>query len=597
MGKKAYLQILISALFFTACAQSPTVKTYTPYEAQKGESKNASDAMKTIQALYQKGEYRKALNLIDATPESSLPNHERAEYWNLRGLILLAQKKPLQSEISFQKALVQNTVSDYSSYYQFNIATALFESSRYEAALNQLDQINLKGIESDQLHKILALKDKIEAKKSEHSLSIAPIPDTSLKNSAPESSDKGNAVVNLNQPTTTYQGEVVKTRIGLLLPLSGKYENFGKKAQRAIELAFQHSTEDRAKTYELIPVDSGDSVESKLAALKQLVENQKVIAIIGPVLSSGLEALAEKAAHYQVPLISIAQANGPITTQLFSCAVSTRDQTARMVEYAMQGKGLSKFAILAPSNKSGEEMAQAFWDEVETRNGEIKGFELYDPNETDFRKAVDKTIGLFYTDVRAKELEELASKRAELNIKKKTMKTAQYFSLPPLVDFDAVFIADEAKTVGQIIPTFAYRDAKKISYLGISSWNSSQLIQRAQENAEGAVFPVAFNTLVPSPSSQKFINLYKTTYSANPTELDAISFDSALIALKALGESPSSRDEFRQKLETLDSIESATGSVKMLNHHCSRKLTLYTVQNGKLVSLDEVSSSESKSRQ
>jgi len=114
----------------------------------------------------------------------------------------------------------------------------------------------------------------------------------------------------------------------------------------------------------------------------------------------------------------------------------------------------------------------------------MRAFELYDPDLTDFREPVDKTLGLFYTETRAKELEELAEKRKELNITRKTMKTLQYFNLPPLVDFEAVFIADEARTAGQVIPTFAYRDAKGLRYLGISSWNSPQLIQRAGDLVE-----------------------------------------------------------------------------------------------------------------
>lgn len=328
-------------------------------------------------------------------------------------------------------------------------------------------------------------------------------------------------------------------------------------------------------------MDSGDSAASHLEALKKLVEVEKVIAVIGPLLSKGVDALSEKAAYYQIPLISIAQVQGPVSASLFSCSISTKDQAQKMASYAMDVRGLHRFAILAPSNKAGEEMAHAFWDEITAKGGEVRGFELYDPDLTDFREPVDKTLGLFYTETRAKELKELADKRKELKITKKTMKTIQYFTLPPIIDFDAVFIADEAKTVGQIIPTFAYRDAKNLSYLGISTWNSNQLITRSGDQAEGATFPVSFNTLNPPQETKNFYDLYNKTYSSYPGELDAIAFDAAAVAIKALGENPSTREEFKFKLETLGNIEGATGMISIKDHRCSRDLALYTVKKGK----------------
>jgi ABC-type branched-subunit amino acid transport system substrate-binding protein len=279
-------------------------------------------------------------------------------------------------------------------------------------------------------------------------------------------------------------------------------------------------------------------------------------------------------------LLSISQAQGSVDPQLFSCSISAKDQATKTIDYAMNTKGLRKFAILAPANKAGEELAQTFWDEIESRQGEVKAFELYDPDLTDFREPVDKTVGLFYSETRAKEANALAEQRKELNIKKKTMKTIQYFTIPPIVDFDAVIIADEAKTVGQIIPTFAYRDAKNLPYFGISSWNSNQLIQRAGDQAEGAAFPVAFNTLNPPDETKRFYDIYSKTYSAFPGELDAVAFDAAALMIETLAERPSSRAEFTSKLEIRANVQGATGSIGIKDHRCTRNLSLYTVKKG-----------------
>jgi len=563
-------------LLFTACAHQPIRKTHTPYSPEVSNTVPQGDALKKVQSFYQSGDYANALALLNATPESSVPMSELTEYHNLKGLVLLAQRQPLQAEASFRKALDTNNHPEYRGYYQYNLASALFESNKTGESLDILNAIDLTHLDPVHQQKVLTLKEKITSKQYANA-GASPTP--GLNGNGPSALP--------TPPQETYSGPVNPSRIGLLLPLSGKYEEFGKRAQRTIELAFQTSKESRAQNYELIPVDSGETTESRIEAMRKLVEDDHVIAIVGPILSTGLEELAARADYYQVPLVSIAQVQGPITADLFSCTISPHDQASMVVDYAMKEKGYTRFAILAPSNNPGEELANAFWDVINAHHGEVKAFELYPPSMTDFRPPVDRALGLFYTDARENELKELAAKRKEMKIIHKTMRTAQYFNLRPVIDFDAVIIADEAKIVGQIIPTFAFRDAKNLSYLGISSWNSTQLVQRAQDQANGAIFPVALNTLNPPESTKAFYDLYVGTYNAYPGEFDALAFDAASMVIQAGQDSPSSRNDFRKSLEDVKDVEAATGSVSMVDHHCARNLELYTVQKGKIVSVQK----------
>ncbi len=575
--------ILSTVIALSACANGPTRRSYndgaspssTP--ASRTDNKTSAsqatrnEAIRRAQAFYSKGDYKSALATLSYIPEGQVKGAELTEYWNLRGLVELANKTPAAAEASFQKALQANTHPEYAGYYQYNLATAYADAGKKEDALRAIGTIDLSKMELADQRKVDVLREK---------LLLPGPPPSSGHGSEPAISSPMSPGAPIAQTTEIYQGPVNPNRVGLLLPMSGKYEAFGKKVQRAIELAFQHSDNNRTKDIELVPMDSGDSPFTQQNALKKLVEEQQVVAVIGPLLSKGIETLATQAEHYQIPLVSIAQVQGIATPHLFSCSISTQDQAAKMADYAMKVRGFRRFAILAPSNKVGEETAHNFWDEVLSRGGEVRAFELYDPDLTDFREPVDKALGLHYTEVRTKELKELAEKRAELKITKKTMKTQQYFSLPPIIDFDAVFIADEAKTVGQIIPTFAYRDARGLSYLGVTSWNSPQLVTRAQEQAEGATFPVVFNTLAPPQTTKRFYDLYSSTYSTNPGELDALAYDTANLVIKVMNDRPSTREEFKEKLEKTEDVEGATGRVSVKEHRCVRDLALYTVKKG-----------------
>src|SRR5690606_30944453 len=127
------------------------------------------------------------------------------------------------------------------------------------------------------------------------------------------------------------------------------------------------------------------------------------------------------------------------------------------------------------------------------------GFETYSPKETDFRTVVDKLVGLYYQDARKREMEALVQLREQEGITRETHRTEKYFHLPPIVDFDAVFIPDVARVVANILPTFAYRDVENVQFLGVATWNSPDLLKRAQRYAENSAFVDIFHVNSPSP--------------------------------------------------------------------------------------------------
>lgn len=548
-------------------------------EAPAPQNKN-TETIKKIQAHYQRGEYDRALAVIETTTENKLNSAERTELWNLHGLVYLGKKRPEVAESSFKKVLAINGNPAHRGYYEYNLAVAQYEQQKTAETLTTLEKIDPTTLDKLHLAKANTLKERALAKSKgiKPSKTETPVPPATEPSTVATGLPAAEPAIT---PVQVYDGPVSKRKIGVLLPLTGKYESFGLRARQGIEVAF--AIEDPDQDYQLIFEDAGETLGSQQEALKKLVEEQEVIAVIGPMLSKDLEKLSARAEYYQVPLISIAQAQKLNAPFLFSCSISNKNQISRVVQYAMESRGYKKFALLAPNNRTGNEMANIFWDEVVAREGEVVGHELYEPSSTDFREPIDKLLGLYYTEARKEEVEELAKARTEMNITKKTTKTAQYFNLKPILDFDAVFIADEAKTVGQIIPTFAYRDADKINFLGISTWNSNQLISRAKEFAEGALFPVGYNPLSQSADIQNFIQKFQEKTGSIPGEMESVSFDAATLALKALKERPSSREEFKTTLEGIQNFSGSTGTTQFSEHQCSRELSLYQVEKGRIV--------------
>ncbi len=372
--------------------------------------------------------------------------------------------------------------------------------------------------------------------------------------------------------------------IGVLLPMKGKYARFGMRNLQAISQAFGifggPGASGAKVKYTLVVEDSGEDADSALKALGKLYFQHHVVAVIGPLLSKGVEQVTQKANELGLPMITLTQQPGIIGDWVFQAGLTPRLQAEEIARHAIEKLGLKKFAILTPKDKFGEQYSQFFWNAVEALGGEVVGYEAYMPGETDFRQAIDKLSGLYYQDARKRELDALAEERKKQNIRKRTRKTAALFDLPPIIDYQAVFVPDEPKVIGQILPTFAYRDVTKMRYLGVNTWNSQELIRRAQNWAEGAQFTDAFFPDSTSDVVKKFVEKYRSLYGETPAGMEALAFDAATILEFALSTGATTRRDVADYVKNLTTFAGVTGRITQKEGYLTRTLTILTIKGG-----------------
>ena len=78
-------------------------------------------------------------------------------------------------------------------------------------------------------------------------------------------------------------------KVGVLLPLSGEFQEIGESFLKAIQLALYDISNTNIKIY---PKDSKGNASSAYEAAKEF-ENQNIKIVIGPVFHSSLERLGE----------------------------------------------------------------------------------------------------------------------------------------------------------------------------------------------------------------------------------------------------------------------------------------------------------------
>lgn len=372
-------------------------------------------------------------------------------------------------------------------------------------------------------------------------------------------------------------------RIGVVLPLTGKQQRVAQKTLRGLQLGLGIFGNNRSG-YELAVIDSSGNPAVARRAVESLVAEDNVIGIVGGLTSKEAQAVASKAQEFGVPTFSLSQKAGltEIGNYVFRNALTSEMQVKQLVHEAIHKRGLKRFALLYSNDAYGQEFAQLFWDEVIKNGGEIRGAQTYSPGDTDFNKPIRMLVGTAQTDARKQEY------KLRLDDWKKNRPATQRRDepediLPPLVDFEAIFIPDTAKALGQIAPTLAYNEIKNITLIGPNLWNTNATVERAGKFLQDPIFLDSVLIADPEFQNSTFFKEYFSLYGENPDDFDVVAFDTGLILRRALDSGASSRADLQGSLLNLGRIQGAFGEMMVTpQREIARPVTMLTIKEGKI---------------
>lgn len=360
---------------------------------------------------------------------------------------------------------------------------------------------------------------------------------------------KGMSTVAVSSPQQSYHGDNYK--IGVILPLTGKYAAYGNATLNGIECAAGiFSPCEGPVNAELVIKDDGGEPEKAALAVEELARNEGASVIIGPMTSSSVNAAALKAQEIGVPLISLSQKEDVADTgnYIFGVALTAEAQVKAIVDWARHTKKIKNFAIVYPMNAYGKKYKDLFDAHVTESKGKVVFAKEYGETTLDFG-------GMFRT-----------------NIPK----------------FEALFIPDSYRAVGYIAPVLEMEGVKGVQLIGVSRWNNPELVERGGDALQGAVFVDGFFDKSNSTAVHKFVDMFSQAYQINPTILEAQSFDAARIAMKALASTGGAHaKDVRDFMANLPDVIGATGGIGFdANREVIRKIFLLTVKKDEIVELE-----------
>lgn len=346
--------------------------------------------------------------------------------------------------------------------------------------------------------------------------------------------------------------------IGVVLPLTGRNARVAQRVLRGIQLGLGLNGRS-ASTFRLAVVDSEGSPELARQGVEKLLEQDNVIAIIGGLISRTAAAEAAQAAELGVPTISLSLRSGitEMGPRIFRNSLTTEMQVRRLVKTAMEDLGYKRFAILFPNDSYGVEASNLFWDEVLARGGQITAAQTYSPKETDYRDVVQRLTGTFFTEARPeearlknKELNEAREKRGNKSARSNTQENI----LSPILDFDAIFIPDGMKALGQMAATLAYSDVKNVKLLGTNLWNAPGVGKRAANFANNLLFVDSYTSGDQRFQNLLFVKEYTQLFKEEPGLFEIQGYDSALILRQLISQGATSRESLATALNQMSNL-------------------------------------------
>lgn len=372
--------------------------------------------------------------------------------------------------------------------------------------------------------------------------------------------------------------------IGAVLPLTGKYSPIAQKTLKGLQLGLGIYGADRSN-FKLAVADSEGTPEGARRAVERLVTEDSVMAVVGSLLSRTATSVAAKTEELGVPSIALSQKSGltGMGAYIFRNAVTSEMQVKELVRLAMDHLGYKRFAILYPNDPYGVEYANLFWDEVLARGGTIAAAQTYAPTETDFRGPVKRLVGTYYLEDRRVEYQ---NRLRGWYKKQKSIRTRQAPPddlLPPIVDFEAIFVPDTPRAIGQIAPMLAYQGVNNVRLLGTNVLNSPETIRRGQKNVERALFVDTNLVNDPNFKTSRFFNEYKRVFGEEPGLFEVQGYEVGLLLRQVISGGERSRIGLASALAQIRSYQGVSGPMSMNpQHELVRPLMPFTVKNGEI---------------
>lgn len=409
------------------------------------------------------------------------------------------------------------------------------------------------------------IADLSPAQKAAHHARLAPIINMKVQDCNDEA-QLPKTLASLRSIATSH-----KLCVGMILPLTGGSHKATSAMMRGFQAAFQDLKPASLGALPWEQVfrvrDSGGSPTQAKKWFAELTLVDQCGLIVGGLDHGEASQLVLLSQGIQQPLLLLSSRTPipPEATSVYSLFPSEFRLAQTLVQGAFQ-KSIKKVALLRPSGGKSDRLIDQFKTEFKASGGQILEEVVYTSGQ--FETLQTATRKLFRTDIIGREME---YKEALLRARKKADLAKEKFNpkmvlLRPQVNFDALFIPDDFRSVRHIVKLIKYHMVDKLILFGNHEWRSQGLLSPAEPFLDGAFFVDFVPRYDQIPKSLP-VSLDGSPYFAAPQEVapmdfKLIGYHAGRVLLKALEQSPPNRLAYVPVLKDLKVSDTKTSPLK-----------------------------------
>ena len=296
-------------------------------------------------------------------------------------------------------------------------------------------------------------------------------------------------------------------KIGVLLPLSGKFQNTGESFLKAIQLALFEISNENIKIY---PKDSKANAVEAYKAGKEF-EELGIKIVLGPIFYESLEKLGK---INNMTFISFTNKTEKIPKNTIAFGVNIDSQINALKKY-FEKKKVSKTLLLSPSSEFN------YQSESVNKKDLLKFYRTY-TYDTNPKKITAQIEKITKYQERKRDLERRIKilEKSDLYKDKNELKQLEQKHTLGGVNFDSVVILDFGERLKSVLSSFMFSDvsSEDVNFFTLNQWFDETLFS---ENAmENLYFPsIDFKNL------KKFNKKYKKTYDEKANKVSILAYD------------------------------------------------------------------------
>jgi branched-chain amino acid transport system substrate-binding protein len=339
--------------------------------------------------------------------------------------------------------------------------------------------------------------------------------------------------------------------IGEYGSLTGGTATFGISTDEGLQLAVDQINAKGGvlgRQLKVVVEDDQSRPEEAVTVVQKLINEDKVVAVIGEVASTRSLAAAPVCQRAHIPMLSPSSTNPKVTqvgTYIFRACFIDPFQGAAMANFAMNKLSMKKLAILYDvKNDYSVGLRQFFIDTITKNGGEIVADESYGEGDIDFKAQLTK--------IRAANPDGIY--------------VPGYYT-------EVGLICRQARELGITVPL-----------MGGDGWDSDKTFEIGRDAVNGCYFTNHYSPDEDRPQVKAFVDAYRAKYNGKmPDAMAILGYDSMDLMADAIRRAGDTKGkDIRDALASTRDFPAASGDITIDAHRNAQKpIVILKIENDK----------------